>query len=217
MEDAFQHSLQDYYSRVYLSQKHDSPDKSRVLMARIMFDILRKGIPINKVLDIGSGRQALEKQLYARGIEGKEILDQFEFHTCDLATLRRKQLLKGQTRNFSHYRSSGACLPFKDDCFGLVVSNLAADFMPRQVFGEIYRVLAPKGTAVFTFHHPDILPRTDGEVANLWRYLRDFQPPFANEAEIIDPLQEVGFKTPQINLRSDANDKWWEVIVEKPN
>jgi len=53
--------LRDNYSRLYLRDYHDSPDKSRVSMARRIVGQLKSGIPTKLVVDIGSGAQALEK------------------------------------------------------------------------------------------------------------------------------------------------------------
>ena len=216
--------LRDNYSRLYLRDYHDSPDKSRVSMARRIVGQLKSGIPTKLVVDIGSGAQALEKTMLStyNQRQFRDLFGRYNFLTLDLANIKRARLLaqKRYPDLVMHVVADGSILPVVDKAAGLVFSNMAIDFMPEEAFSEAYRILVPEGTAFFNFHHPDMISeasiatKKEG-VRKYWKYLESNQVLFSNQAQIIERLEKIGYKNIQVSLNTDGVDKWWEVSCKK--
>ncbi len=216
--------LRDFYKKLYLKEKHDSPDESRTSMVRRIKKLITEGkIFPNKVLNIGSGPQALEKQLLNRSQGGGSLRNnEIKFTSIDLAQIMANKLLSGKTKNVSHVQGNVVNLPFQDKTFGLVVSNHAIDFCPQEeAFREASRVLNDNGKGIFYFHHPLMLRELskNEEIRTFWQHLRDNSILFFSEEEIKTFLEKVGFVPLEISLKSDKyqDDTWWEVVAEKRN
>lgn len=206
--------LQSFYSRLYASEKHDSPELSRVSLARKVIKTLEFGIQGKEVLNIGSGPQALEKQIWNMG--RRDLVDRFDFTTLDIAKIHPKKLLGKSLFNISHTQASALSLPYENSTFGLVVSNHAIDFLPSEAFGEARRVLDDGGKAIFYFHHPDMIPHDLREVRNeevqkFWTYLRETNRLFDSSERIEHDMSVLGFNVDNVELNNDNTDKWWEV------
>jgi len=212
--------LSSFYRKLYFRDKHDSPDESRTsLVRRIKKIILENKIFPNRVLNIGSGPQALEKQLLDQHQGGEPLREAAEFVSIDLAQIRFSKLLG--RKNVQHVQGNADALPFKDQSFGLVVSNHAIDFCPQEeAFQEAYRVLSNGGKGIFYLHHPSMFKEfpENEKVRVFWQYLKDNSILFSKEEDIKTFLEKVGFVTVEISLKSDKMkiDTWWEVVVEKP-
>lgn len=212
-----------HYSHRYQYQKHDSPEQSRISLNRRIWNLLRnrKSLPTARILDIGSGPQSLEKQLFMGRDKGQaDALKGYTFHTLDLAEISRRKLLAQDKRNVSHVRADAVRLPYRDGIFGLVVSNHAIDFAPRFALREAYRVLARGGTAIFCFHHPSMLPDDLSTVRNdtvrkYWTHLRENKVLYESEGQIRRTLEEMGYSNVEVSLGSDSMDQWWEVVANK--
>lgn len=207
-------TLRGFYTKLYTSEKHDSPEKSRVSLTQRIKRTLSAGIPRNEVLNIGSGPQSLERQLWKMG--DTSLFSRFRFSTVDVATISPKKLLGRNNPNITHTQASALNLPYGDETFGLIVSNHAIDFLPRNSFNEAYRVLAPNGKAIFYFHHPDMIPNDLDRVRNItvknfWSHLRNNNLLFDSEQRIVDEMEAYGFFVESVKLNSDSRDKWWEV------
>ncbi len=108
------------------------------------------------ILDVGSGRQILEKELmdFSDKIrsfiqEGKVIIV-----SLDIADLTSRQLLT----NLPHVQGNAHHLPFTTESMDLIVSNMAIDFADhQQAFSEVLRVLKNDGYFIGNFHHPDLI------------------------------------------------------------
>lgn len=213
-----QQLIDSFYTSVYRTEKHDSPEESRVSLIRRIVTTLKSGIPEPQILDIGSGPQSLEKQLFSgRPQSDINFLKKFMFATLDVAEIYKKKLL---AKKASHVRADALKLPFKSESFGLVVSNHAIDFLPRVAFQEARRVLVSGGKVIFYFHHPDMIPDDLSSVRNrmvrqFWQYLKDNEVLFKSEEEITETLQRAGFTLEEIIPNSDGQDKWWEVVASK--
>jgi len=217
--------LISFYRKLYSREKHDSPDESRTSMVRRIKNLLLSGeIDPGKILNIGSGPQALEKQLLGNGQESniREELSKHQFTTIDLADILSSKLLVKNKSNVNHARANCVALPFKDESFNLVVSNHAIDFCPqKEAFMEARRVLKNGGKGIFYLHHPSMLrdiPNNE-EIRTFWRYLRDNAILFSSPEEITEFLEQTGFKTGEVSIKSDKRkrDTWWEVEAEKAN
>jgi len=107
-------------------------------------------------------------------------------------------------------------LPFSNKYFGLVISHHAIDFMPREAFSEARRVLGPKGTAIFYFHHPNLLEQTEfrsHDDRKFFKALKDNDWLFDSPERIITNMKHYGFRVQEVSLNQDRNDKWWEVVL----
>lgn len=213
--------LTDHYSKLYSHEKHDSPEASRVSLVKKIVTALHDGIPNNQILDIGSGPQSLEKQLFmGRDDKSRAFLGGFHFTTLDIAEINSQKLLASKEQNVGHVLADATKLPFDNKTFGLIVSNLVLDFLPRDVFKEVHRVMAEGGKAIFFFHHPSMLPKdlnsvTNDSVRKFWKYLVETKSLFGSRGEIVATLGEFGLQTKKVVSVTDGKDTWWEVVVSK--
>jgi SAM-dependent methyltransferase len=215
--------LMDDYSRYYRRHVSDSPVESRTSMVkRIIGSVLDGDVIPPRVLNIGSGPQMLENQLLAQSNPDiKKKLKALQFVSLDIADISSQNLLAQERTNVNHVRGDATATAFKDNSFGLVVSNLAIDFAPKEeAFREAYRVLNHEGKAVFYLHHPSLLDsmeKKDEQVQIFWTYLKDNKILFNDEVEIRNFLEKIGFRDVEVILKNDKGNrnKWWEVVALK--
>ncbi|MBP6060608.1 MAG: methyltransferase domain-containing protein [Candidatus Pacebacteria bacterium] len=214
----------EYYTNYYKRLAEDSPRECQSSMVgRILKLVGEKKLDPARVLDIGSGRQTIGKQLIASGDQAlKEKLKAIKFVSVDIANIGVGSLPALKRPNFKHYRADAAYLPFEDNSFSLIVSNLAIDFVePREAaFREAYRVLGGGGRVVFYLHHPHLFNSMDGKnekVQKSWKDLKDNGRLFADENEIRSFLEKIGFSDVEIVLNNNKSnrEKWWEVVAKK--
>lgn len=208
----------NFYNKGYnkVGFKHDSPDFSRTSIIRNIKTLIDQGLPTPNILDIGSGPQPIEKQLFDSKIK---IPENLHFYSLDLANIRKSKLL-ARKYHVEHVTADGSRLPFSNSSLGLVFSNHAIDFMPSEAIDEVYRVLADKGIAVFYFHHPSMIPKDlsvveNKDQRNYWSHLKNTKALFSTEKEIKDRLKQSGFLDVSVNLNTDRRDNWWEVVAKK--
>lgn len=146
------------YSRYYaIIEEPDSPPMSRRSLIERLYPHTVT-LPVHKwILDIGAGRQVLEQE-YDAYLDKKGIWSHCEIITLDIANLKAAQLLGG---GFPHVQASGDLLPFPDNTFPLVVSNMALDFMSPQAKKELYRVVEAGGRVFLNLHHPSLAYGSD--------------------------------------------------------
>ena len=212
--------LAEHYSDAYKGAiKHDSPEKSRVSMNQRILGLAAEGILGKRVLSIGAGRQMLERQLLKHAGNKKGLMEGLRVVTMDIARIAARNLF-AKKYGVEHTRADAVALPYPDNQFGLVVSNHAIDFAPQEAYGEVRRVLAPGGKAIFYFHHPSMLEAIDWVknrgVNKLWQYLKDSRVLLENEEQIRDRLAKYGLEVEEVKLNTDGMDQWWEVAAHKP-
>lgn len=217
-----QRLLTGFYSREYKGrQLHDSPDKSRTSMSRRIAGQMYGGLSKNLLLGIGTGPQSIEKQLLGTFSHLRKLFDNHKFFTIDIADIKSNRLLAKRKYGVEHVRTDATRLPFANDTFGLVYSNHSIDFIPNSpdAFREAYRVLVPGGSAIFYFHHENLLSRnsekTDSEVQQYWNYLTENQILASDEQHALQKVTSAGFVVDDLLLNSDGRDIWWEVIAHK--
>lgn len=216
-------AINTFYSKFYLRDKEDSPDQSRVSLARKSMPIIARLSESDYVLDLGAGRQIFERE-YQKSYGRADC----QFVTIDIAQIRKRQLLS-KSRNISHARASGTHLPFNDQSFSLVVSNMALDFMPEDTIGELFRVMRYGGVGLVNMHHPDLIPddldtklsRSDlterqRGIYEFWKYLRDNNVLYSDDFEIFDKFFLHGFNVKKIDKKNDSANSWWELELFKP-
>ena len=212
----YQPLLTEFYSHKYLGgEKHDSPDKSRVTLIQKIAALLSEREGATAMLDVGAGRQSLERQLFSSHgkkpwIKGLQVI------TIDIANILAYQLLV-QRDSAQHLRSNGLLLPFADNSMDLVVSNHAIDFLPHEAFSEAARVLSPSGAAAFNFHHPNMTEQTKSnpQINQFWEYLTKNNILFQNADDIVTTLADQGLTVEHVALEHDRKDQWWEVVAAK--
>lgn len=208
-----QDTITSFYSGLYRGQeKHDSPELSRLSMINRITQMFDNGLTPQVMLNIGSGRQSLEKQLHMT-CHKKLWLYDLKTVTVDIADIPKHKLLVRQ----NHIRSDALALPFADSSFGLVISNHAIDFLPPEAFEEARRILVDGGKAIFYFHHPSMIkgePK-DPQVRKMWKYLKANKILFENPEQIRTKLSQARLTVEEVELNTDDEDKWWEVVAKK--
>ena len=148
--------LRSEYTDYYAVNNSDSTKSSRAFLTSELIKYANELLKTQKrvrILDLGAGIQILESELL--DIEGFcDIKDRVDIVTLDLADVEKTQLL---TQEFLHIQGSGDALPFAGSTFHIVISSSAIDFMPREVFNEVNRVLVTQGRLLATFHHPSLI------------------------------------------------------------
>ncbi len=226
-------SVGEIYTDFYTRNKNDSPDESRFALARKLDKYAAWFSKEDLVLDMGAGRQALERDY----LSSRNPKPEFKIVTLDIARVTNGQLLARNYPQVRHVIQDGSSMEFDNDTFSLLVSNLALDFMPRTALKEAYRVLKPGRHALVNLHHPELIPEDldeeikrreilgyrHGRIYNkrmrtlqFWKYLRDNQILFTSPAEINQAFSSAGFGVECVKEASDREDKWWEVDLIKP-
>jgi len=143
------------------------------------------------VLDLGAGTGHATRELKRRYPSAQVIaLD------SSLAMLRATARQQRFLRRFAPVCGDAHRLPVRSQSFDLVVSNLLIEWChdPDAVFGEVARVLRPKGLFTFTTVGPDTLK----EVRELWRGVDPFTHVhrFIDMHDFGDALLRAGFAEP---------------------
>jgi len=216
-----QEKMSSFYTRYYVSEKQDSPNKSRVSLRGRLQRASSSHPSGALVLDMGAGRQVLEKE-YAQAHGRCDLA----FISVDIASISRRHLLASTTA--SHVRASGAHLPFDDGVFDIAVSGMALDFMPPEAITEAYRVLVNRGGLLLNLHHPSLISEKLDDIAKrkslsqrtkdilaFFKYLRDHSILLENITEIQQVFGGHGFEVERVAEASDSVDRWWEVDMRK--
>jgi malonyl-CoA O-methyltransferase len=136
----------------------DSYDEAAVLQQEIgrrlieRLDVIR--CDPGRILDLGAGTGACTRPLMQR-YPSADIIALDVAH----AMLRKTQARTGDTRQLTCVCADGERLPFADDSFDFIFSNLMLQWCTElePVFTELQRVLMPGGLLLFTSFGPDTL------------------------------------------------------------
>ncbi len=233
------------YSLYYrINEEHDSPYKSRKSLVQRLYPHALTLSYNSWILDIGSGRQAVEEEYnaYTRQQLQKGLpVTQCRIATLDIADLNQDQLVGN---GIPHVQASGDKLPFPDGIFPIVISNMAFDFMPSESKQELYRVLTPGGRVFLNLHHPSLISPDLYYLLNMQRrkiknkmsfgksvtiqdqltmdgllyrdYLRANGILYSSPEAIRNDFERYGFLVESVNLKNDTRkNKWWEVEMRK--
>ena len=133
-------AITDTYSDYYVDFNMHSSEASQASLKNRAAPAIRSMKDTDILLDIGSGRQGMEKKCIKAYGKPKG-----RFVTLDIARIpKSKLLLRGNSR-VEHVRANGNILPFRDESISIVVSNEALDFMKPDSLHEIFRVTKPGG------------------------------------------------------------------------
>lgn len=220
-----QNLMGDIYTAHYVDNTTHGPEESRfALRTRALESITALG-PDGWMLDLGSGRQIVERDLLSdyRGQVDCKIA------TIDIANIRRRKLLAGQSVGVHHIRGDGAQMPFADDKFDVVVSQMGLELMPEEAIGEMYRVMKPGGKAFINVLHSSIVEwKTQSlkekrrkaapqQAQQFWDYYAREGNLFNRDPESIqEALGQYGFITKTIREVDNDHTAWIEIDLVKP-
>lgn len=230
MNNSAREQLGKAYETLWGCEKHDSPDFSRLQLARILRNYLLRlsGRPdAVKMLSVASGPQALESYLLSLVSQSKASFASFRINTIDLARIYHKKLLASRRKpeQIVHNQMDATSLQFPDNSFDVVYSNLGIDFAPVTALAEARRVLKPHGVAIFNFHHRKMLPEDLSVVKNLstrefWSHLKDYDRPYSSVEQIMQDLLTAGFASGSIAVIKECTERenltdhhWWHVQI----
>jgi ubiquinone/menaquinone biosynthesis C-methylase UbiE len=123
--------------------------------------------PRSSVLDIGCATGNLTLRLPERGSPRRAVGIDLSGKALSIAKERARDL-----QNFGFLRASACRLPFGEEAFDIVVSNIVFHLIPDQqnALAEVVRVLKPSGAAVLQFlGGGDVTPEMVEVVHNAWR------------------------------------------------
>ncbi|MFH1833206.1 MAG: methyltransferase domain-containing protein [Candidatus Levyibacteriota bacterium] len=224
------HEIAAYYTGKYNSaEKSDSPELARINLIKMAFPYLLSFRQSDRVLDIGAGKQILERQLrnYFKNKAGRPL--QIPIVTLDVANIKYRKLLEKKQKNIHHVLARSEKLPIPDESIALVISSMALDLMPDEAIAEVFRVLKPCSHALITLHHPALIPNdleellkkqnvraSERRVYEIWDYLIKNQKLSSDMNTIANRLNKYGFNIATINEARDEKDTWWEIDLIKP-
>ena len=227
-----EHQLSEFYTLLYTYDSgHDSPNQSRINMARRIRKEIEDTKEPQRVLGIGAGRGGVEGTLIRDAGSGgntswQSLVRQSQFVTIDIADIPPRKLVSKRTR--THVRADSRQLPFATDSFGICTSNLSIDMLRRNENGdyeralrEMRRVLCVGGVALLSFHASSLFDNLsgfyDGSNGVTERYFdgKSAHNPFYQHAEdIAEDLHAVGFKDVASTMVVEGQDEWWETRAE---
>lgn len=238
------HRLEDFYTPYYReSGRHDSPDRSRVEMARSVVNaIVDSGEPQN-VLDVGAGRADIFGSILRNTYrpEVQELVDRSRFFAVDIAEIGLRQRIK--PGSIFHVQADSRQLPFREGAFGVIFSNLSIDMLRRngngdyeQALKEVYRVAKGGAAIKFNFHPSGLFDKLSREYIQVPssgsgqdRVLRGYftgdaadNPFYSDEQTIREELTEAGLAVGPVVLTNNASgrlpatDEWWKASAIKP-
>lgn len=144
--------LRTFYGKLYDGTiKSHVPNPARNSILERMQPVIEKLTPQDRVLDLGAGRQIMERFML-KSLNGKNAPD-CQFVTLDFADIKAGKLLERDTSSVVHVRGDGARLPFRDNTFSAVFSDMAFEFMGNQKYAELGRVVKPDGHIFINILH----------------------------------------------------------------
>ena len=227
-------AIKEIYTQLYRNPlvNSDSPYEAQKQMARAIVDILRASESPKKILHIGAGTGQMEKEMLASYSQNsdRELLKASLFCTLDIATINVRKLASYRRTQVHHVQADGSLLPFPDESFDIVVSNMALDFMPKEAVDELARVAKGGSNFILTLHHPIMMQQILKDISNLKTklsnkqkvFLEDFfdNKMFRSKKDIAFTLLKRGLICKQISHRKteralQQNDHWWFVYGYK--
>ncbi len=197
-------------------------DESAVLQQEVGRRLLERldllTLKPKRILDVGTGTgeglAPLIRKYPAAEVVAVDIAEGM------LHEARRKISWWYRLRHKVKYVSAAAeNLPFRDNCFDMVVSNLTLQWcedLPR-VFSEVQRILAPGGTLLFTTFGPDSLK----ELRAAWQQVDNdvHIHPFIDMHDIGDAMIDASLAEPVMDMEviTVTYDDAWKIMRDLKN
>ena len=166
------------------------------------------------VLNIGAGRQHLEREIKSKLREAKienrvkivpiDILNSNDYSENSLSPLT--------------VVADAIEMPFPDNKFDLVVSEMTIDILPFVALKESFRVLKPEGDIIFHFHWwSESGENAKGKIAE---YIKKYSlgGGSSNEEEIKKRIEKAGFKNVKVDTQGfydGTNETLWLEVTGK--
>ncbi len=169
---------------------------------------------LTSILDIGCGTGFMTFSLH-------NILPSANIVGCDIAYPMIEIAKQKRARNEIKFISADAAdLPFVNDTFDLVASNLTYQWLPDLdlAFSEVFRVLRPGGVFVFSILGAGTLSELKSSYYDACKLAgRDGLPSlidFPEPTHITKTLEEAGFKYPLVRnyLKRRYHDSLWTLL-----
>lgn len=235
--------IKGFYDLLYQNDFEDSPEQSRVSIATRTYQALQLLPKDALALDVGSGIQVtqnLYKKMFGMPAQRLITMDFAEGEGENPEASFKKRLLAPE---FEHVIANGKYMPFSDEAFSLLVSNMALDFMPVETLSEIHRILKPDAKVILNMHHPNLIPEDLNKqiskferkmehrrgskrplrraqimrraVLNQMKALRDEGILYDSAEKITGTFEPLGFSIDRLEEVSDGKEIWWEVEMTK--
>jgi len=205
-------------------------------MVRRLSTYLLASRPANpRVLNLGAGAQAIEKQLRMNADSNHAVkrgglrdrLKDSSIVTLDIAAIPARRLLNQAYT--PHVRADSRRLPFQSGLIDMVISNHSIDMLRAEpagfqsALGEVARVLTPEGRFDFALHHASLFPTLcsyyDIKGERSWQslfYDSARQNPYYDSAlDITVDFQVSGLCVTAVSKIQAGADTWWEVSGTK--
>ncbi len=151
----------------------------------------------SRALDLGSGTGYLCKDLLQRYPKIKLVAVDIALSMLKKTAQHRKWL-----RKLDVVCASAEALPFQNDAFDMVISNLMLQWCEDlpQVFTGINRILNGKGLFTFTTFGPD----TMRELRESWSEVDGYEhtSTFEDMHDVGDALMQAGFQQPVVDMET---------------
>lgn len=233
-----------FYTRYYKTENDDSSVGSRWSLIRRMHQVIAAS-PIQLIgLDIGAGKQILERG-YQQYLEHRKLAPNVWMHTLDIAEIDQNDLLTDSSWTFHHIIDCrDLTREFSSQTFDIAISNMALDFVGEQGVKELRRVLKPTAPVLLNLHHPiPLFKDLDGRITRAQKRmgiqrrfgsnirnclelemdtlkhhssLRDRKVLFESANEAGDFFEGEGFIVYRAEEGRRFNERWWEVDMQKP-
>ena len=177
------------------SKTYDQPNNALIAVEEPRVDALLAELPMNAVLDVGTGTGRHALKLARRGVRVTAIDQSMEM----LAVAQKAASIEGLTIDFQ-LASLGDALPFPSNQFNFLICALMLCHVPNlaKAIQEFSRVLQDGGHLLITTFHPDAIERgwrTDFRSAGR-RYVLPNMP--HSRADYLEALATAGFATLQV-------------------
>lgn len=143
--DSFSQAAKNYDASAFLQQEVASRVFERL-------DYMR--VKPKQVLDVGCGTGFCSREL-------QKVFSKAKISAIDLSTGMIAEAKKSQKlfKKINYQVADADALPFQDNYFDLVFSNLTIQWLPdlKKTFSELHRVLKPGGLLLFSTLGPDTL------------------------------------------------------------
>lgn len=180
------------------SKASDSYDELSVIQREIANELLLNIKIFNStkhVLDIGLGTGYLTKKI-------KSSNSNLQMHGLDLA-LGMLNKARQKIPNLSLVQADASCLPFKEQTFDLIISNLAYQWIGNleHAFKQVRRILKTDGRCYFSIFTENTLKELRQVISESKMPKSDSLAYLPDKFMVKDLLEKTGFKIAHMNFR----------------
>jgi ubiquinone/menaquinone biosynthesis C-methylase UbiE len=157
-----------------------------------------------KVLDIGAGTQKFVNYFLSK-YKKRPNIDELVMVPVDAMNISESNIPKDEINEYT-ITGDAVNLPFANDEFEILISNMTISSIPEIMLNEALRVLKPGGVILFNFHRM-------GDMKEEFRYEKGLAR--GSDQEIKQRFMEAGFVKVELFENGDEYERWLEVRAEK--